>query len=92
MTSTEWWQGLPGDVRDDLTRIIAEVSAERNAQSTAVNDEAKAAVIAAGSVVRQLTPEQRTAWVEKMKPVWAQFEGDVGADLISASQAANLTN
>ena len=92
VTSTEWWEGLPGDVRDELVRIIAEVSAERNAQSTAVNDEAKAAVVAAGSTVRQLTPEQRAAWVEAMKPVWAQFEGDVGADSIAAAQAANLTN
>jgi C4-dicarboxylate-binding protein DctP len=92
VTSTEWWDGLPADVQTDLARIIAEVSAERNAQSTAVNDEAKAAVIAAGSVVRQLTTEQRTAWVEAMKPVWAQFEGDVGADTISAAQAANATN
>jgi C4-dicarboxylate-binding protein DctP len=92
VTSTEWWDGLPADVQTDLARVIAEVSAERNAQSTAVNDEAKAAVITAGSVVRQLTPEQRAAWVEAMKPVWTQFEGDVGADTISAAQAANATN
>ena len=92
VTSTEWWEGLPGDVRDQLATIINEVSATRNAQSTSVNEEAKAAVIAAGSVVRQLTPEQRSRWVAAMKPVWAQFEGDVGADTIAAAQAANLTN
>ena len=46
----------------------------------------------AGSTVRQLTPEQRASWVVAMKPVWAQFEGDVGADTIAAAQAANLTN
>ncbi len=92
VTSTEWWEGLPGDVRDQLATIINEVSETRNAQSTSVNEDAKAAVIAAGSEVRQLTPEQRARWVAAMKPVWAQFEGDVGADTIAAAHAANLTN
>ena len=76
----------------DVAKLINEVSDTRNAQSTAVNEEAKAAVIAAGSEGRQLTPEQRASWVAAMKPVWSQFEGDVGADTIAAAQAANLTN
>jgi C4-dicarboxylate-binding protein DctP len=29
------------------------------------------------------------AWREAMKPVWAQFEGDIGADLIEAAAACN---
>ena len=89
VTSVEFWQGLPDDVRDQLTKIVKEVTAERNDKAFAVNEEAKAAVIAAGTKVRQLTPEQRAKWVEAMKPVWAKFEGDVGADLISAAQATN---
>ncbi len=43
-------------------------------------------------MIRELTPEQRSAWVEAMKPVWAQFEGDVGADNIAAAQEINATN
>jgi len=89
VTSVEFWQGLPDDVRDQLTKIVKEVTAERNDKAFAVNEEAKAAVIAAGTKVRQLTPEQRAKWVEAMKPVWTRFEGDVGADLISAAQATN---
>ena len=92
VTSTEWWDGLPGDVRDQLATIVDEVSATRNAESTRVNEEAKQAIIAGGGVVRTLTAEQRRMWVEKMKPVWAQFENDIGADLIAAAQAANATN
>jgi C4-dicarboxylate-binding protein DctP len=46
-------------------------------------------VIAAGSPVRVLTNEQRTKWVDALKPVWAKFEGDVGADTIASAQAAN---
>jgi len=89
VTSVEFWQGLPDDVRDQLSKIVKEVTEERNAKAFAVNEEAKAAVIAAGTEVRQLTPEQRAQWVEAMKPVWTKFEGDVGADLIAAAQATN---
>jgi C4-dicarboxylate-binding protein DctP len=92
VTSTEWWDGLPDDVRGQLQTIIDEVTATRNAESTRVNEEAKAAIIAAGGVVRTLTVEQRAKWVEAMKPVWAQFEGDIGSDLMTAAQAANAMN
>ncbi len=89
VTSTKWWDGLPGDVRDQLKTILDEVTAARNAESTKVNEEAKAAIIAAGGVVRQLTNDQRAQWVQAMKPVWAQFEGDIGNDLIEAAQSHN---
>jgi len=89
VTSTDWWEALPGDVRDGLAAILAEVTATRNAESEAVNAQAKEAIIAAGGVVRELTEEQRAAWVAAMKPVWAQFEGDVGAGNIAAAQEIN---
>ena len=92
VTSTEWWSGLPDDVRGQLQTILDEVTKTRNDASTRVNEEAKAAIIAAGGVVRTLTSEQRGKWVDAMKPVWAKFEGDIGTDLISAAQAANATN
>jgi C4-dicarboxylate-binding protein DctP len=41
--------------------------------------------------VRTLTPDQRAMWVEAMNPVWAQFEGDIGADLIAAAQSAGAS-
>ena len=89
VTSTEWWDGLDAGVRDQLATILTEVTTLRNAESFAVNESAKEAVIAAGGVVRQLTPEQRAAWVEKLKPVWTKFEGDVGAEMIEAAQTFN---
>jgi C4-dicarboxylate-binding protein DctP len=92
VTSTEWWDGLPDDVRSQLKTILDEVTQTRNAESTRVNEEAKQAIIAAGGVVRTLEPEQRAKWVEAMKPVWAQFEDDIGTDLIGAAQSANAMN
>ncbi|WP_319936779.1 TRAP transporter substrate-binding protein [Thermohalobaculum sediminis] len=92
VTSAEWWNGLDADVRTQLKTIFDEVTATRNAEVNKVDEDAKAAILAAGGVIRTLTPEQRQAWVDAMKPVWAKFEGEIGADLIAAAQAANASN
>ncbi|MGB5569405.1 MAG: C4-dicarboxylate ABC transporter, partial [Sedimenticolaceae bacterium] len=89
VTSTKWWDGLPDDVRTQLASIIKEVTAERNDESTKVNNNNKQNIIDAGGVVRTLTPEQRQVWVEAMKPVWIMFEGDIGADVMEAALKAN---
>jgi len=93
VVSADWWDGLDDDVREQLATIMTEVTTERNAAVTEVENKSKEAIIAAGGTVRELTPEQREMWVEAMKPVWEQFEGEIGADTIeSALQANNLTN
>ncbi len=89
VTSSEWYEGLPEDVRSQLAQIIKEVTEERNAESTAVNERNKQLIIEAGSTVRPLNDEQRQQWVEAMKPVWKQFEGDIGADVIEAALSYN---
>ncbi|MCT4557979.1 MAG: DctP family TRAP transporter solute-binding subunit [Pelagimonas sp.] len=89
VTSTDFWDSLPDDVRDQLATIIEEVTETRNGEAYAVNQAAKQQVIDAGGVVRQLTPEQRDAWVKTMMPVWDQFVADVGQENIDAAQAIN---
>ncbi|MAS41990.1 MAG: C4-dicarboxylate ABC transporter [Rhodobacteraceae bacterium] len=89
VTSVDWWDGLDADLRDQLSTILREVTETRNSESFKVNEEAKQAIIDAGGEVRQLTAEQRQAWVDVMKPVWSQFEGDVGAENIAAAQEIN---
>lgn len=89
VTSVDWLGAQEPEVRDQFLTILAEVTALRNSESTRVNEEAKQAIVDAGGTVRQLTDEQRAAWIEAMKPVWAKFEGDVGADNIAAAQAVN---
>ena len=92
VTSAEWWDGLPGDVRTQLKTILDEVTEARNAESGKVNEEAKALIVKSGGVIRTLTPEQRQKWVDTMKPVWSKFEGDIGAELIEAAAASNAMN
>lgn len=89
VTSTDFLDSLEPEVKDQLMTIVAEVTETRNSEAFAVNEEAKQAIIDAGGVVRQLSPEQRQAWVDAMKPVWEQFVGDVGQENIDAAQAIN---
>ncbi len=90
VTSVEFWAGLPGDVREVLEQCIDEASdyANQVALEKAVGDRAK--IEQSGrSEILQLDPAERRLWVDAMKPVWAQFEDEIGADLIAAAMAAN---
>ncbi len=89
VTSKEWLDGLDPAVRDQFLSILNAVTDEYNARSTQINEENKAKIISAGSEVRQLTPEQRQAWVDAMKPVWAKFADQIGQDLIDAAAASS---
>ncbi len=89
VTSADWWNGLPDDVREQFARILQEVTETRNAESVRVNEINKQNIIKAGGVVRTLTPEQRETWVKALKPVWKKFEKDIGKDLIEAAQSMN---
>jgi C4-dicarboxylate-binding protein DctP len=89
VTSAKWWDGLDPAMRDQLATILKEVTETRNAESTAVNEANKAKIIESGGVVRTLDAAQRKAWVDALKPVWSNFEGDIGNDLIEAAQSYN---
>ena len=85
VTSTEWWEGLDPAVRDQFSQILKEVTEARNAESNKVNEANKQLIIKAGATIRTLTPEQRQAWVDALKPVWAKFADDIGQDIIDAA-------
>ncbi|WP_241523959.1 DctP family TRAP transporter solute-binding subunit [Oceaniglobus indicus] len=89
VVGTDWWTGLDAPVRDQLATILEEVTNERNDAVGQVDMEARQAILDAGGVIRELNDEQRKAWLDAMQPVWAQFEGDVGAENIEAAQKIN---
>ena len=89
VTSVDWLDSLDAEVRDQFLTILGEVTELRNAESFAVNQTNRQAIIDAGGEIRTLTPAERQAWVDAMKPVWDQFSGDVGQDMIDAAQSFN---
>ena len=89
ITSTEFWEGLPNDIRNQLETILREVTVSRNAKAFGVNEANKEAILATGKTIHTLTPAQRAEWKAAMLPVWDQFKDDVGQDNIDAAQAIN---
>ena len=86
VTSSRFWSGLPGDIRAELEKIIAEVTTEVNKQASALNDNDKKRVVESGrTTLIELKPAEREQWVAAMKPVWKQFEGEIGANYIQAA-------
>ncbi len=88
VTSVEFWDGLPDDIRADLERILTEVTAQKNGEAEQINQDARDAIVAERTEIRQLTSEQRQAWIDAMKPVWDQFTDQIGADLIEAAASS----
>ncbi|HHG88856.1 MAG TPA: DctP family TRAP transporter solute-binding subunit [Devosia sp.] len=89
VTSEEWLNSLEADVREQFLSIVNEVTVEANLSVADKEAANRQNILDAGGTIRELTPEQRQEWVDTMKPVWSQFEDDIGADLIEAAVAAN---
>lgn len=90
VTNAKWWDGLPADVREGLTKAMAEATQYANDEAAKLNDRDRKLIEEAGKAkVQTLSKEDVAAWRESMKPVWKKFEGDIGADLIDAAQKAN---
>ncbi len=90
VTSAEFWNGLPNDVRSELKKALDEAVAYGNkvAAEKALSDK-QAIIDSKRSTVIELKPEERQKWVDAMKPVWKDFEDIVGKDVLDAAIAAN---
>jgi C4-dicarboxylate-binding protein DctP len=93
VTNSEFWNGLPDDIRTELETIMDEVTAEVNKLAEDLNQQDKQKIVDSGrSEIITLTPEQRAEWVSAMQPVWDQFREDIGQDLIDAAKSANTSS
>jgi C4-dicarboxylate-binding protein DctP len=90
VTSAEFWMDLPDDVRAVVKKSLDEAIAFGNkvAAEKAIADKQRI-IDSKRSEVIELTPAERAQWVEVMKPVWKQFEGQIGKDLIDAAYNSN---
>jgi len=90
VTSVEFWNGLPDDVRTVLKECIDEAIVHNNKVSEAKAAEDRAKIAESGRTeIIELTDAEREQWVEAMKPVWKRFEGDIGAEMLDAAVASN---
>lgn len=90
VTSAEFWDGLPDDIRPILEECLKEATEYGNKISADVNAESKQKIMDAGlSEIIILSDEERNKWVEAMKPVWKEFEEEIGKEAIDAAVACN---
>jgi C4-dicarboxylate-binding protein DctP len=90
VSSTEFWNSMPDDIRNEVKKALDEAIALGNRVAGQKAEEDKQRIIdSRRSQVLALTAEERGKWVEVMKPVWKQFEDQIGKDLINAAYGAN---
>lgn len=90
VTSVEFWDSLPEDIRAEVKKALDEAIAFGNEVSAQKAVEDRQKIIDSGrSEVLQLTDAERQQWVEAMKPVWKKFEDEIGAEFIKAAVDSN---
>jgi len=90
VTSADFWNGLPADIRATVKKSLDEAIAFGNqvALKKAQGDRQKI-IDSKRATVIELTPAQVAQWRKAMHPVWKRFEGQIGKDLIDAAVASN---
>jgi C4-dicarboxylate-binding protein DctP len=84
-----FWEGLPADIRTALDKAMAESTIYANEIAQKENDDALAAMKAAGKTEFIVpTPEQQKVWQAAMMTVHKEMASRVGPELIEAIKAA----
>jgi C4-dicarboxylate-binding protein DctP len=91
VTSTEFWTGLPDDIRAEVKKALQESVAYGNKIAASQDLEDKQKIIdSKRSEIIAISDAERNQWIEAMKPVWQQFEKEIGKDLIDAAYQSNM--
>ncbi|MFM2389492.1 MAG: hypothetical protein RLZZ437_1047 [Pseudomonadota bacterium] len=89
IVNKQFWDGLDPAVREGLEKAMAEATDYANTIAKDENDQALAAMIAAGTTeFHELTAEERAIWIEALAPVHDEMAERIGAETIAAVKAA----
>jgi C4-dicarboxylate-binding protein DctP len=95
IVNKKFWDDLPADIRDQLTKAMKEATDFNNTQSQKENEDALAEIRKSGkSEIIKLTPEQDEAMRKAMEAVYKDAAGRIGQPLIDEFQkeAKSTTN
>ncbi|MGD8324185.1 MAG: TRAP transporter substrate-binding protein [Gammaproteobacteria bacterium] len=82
----QFWDGLPGDVRNVLDAALRETTEYVNSIAQQVNENARNEVLTSGrNSLIELSEQERTRWRTTMRPVWDLFAGDIGPEILEAA-------
>jgi C4-dicarboxylate-binding protein DctP len=83
IANSKFWNGLPADIRSQLDKAVGEATDYTNSIAKDENTDALEKIKASGrTTLHYLTPAQRQAWVDKLKPIYSQAEGRVGKQIV----------
>jgi C4-dicarboxylate-binding protein DctP len=83
IVNKKFWDGLPDDIRTQLSKAMKDATDYGNALSQKENDDALEEIKKAGKTeIIQLTPEQDKAMRDAMMPVYKEVSSRVGQPLI----------
>lgn len=89
ITSQDFWEDLPDDIRSELTEILAEVTEEVNRMAAEQSEGDRQKVAATeGIEIIEPSPSDIQLWRDAMTPIWDQFQPEIGAAVIDAAIAA----
>lgn len=93
VTNSRFWFSIPHETRTELESIIDEVTFEVNRAAEQQNQKDRERLLAGGKAqLTSLDAATRDAWREAMRPVWQQFEEQIGKDVIGAAERAIRRN
>lgn len=85
IANKSFWDGLPADIRTQLEKALKEASDYNNEIAKKDNDDALAAMKAAGKTdFYTPTAAERKEMCEALEPVYAEMQDRIGKDLIKA--------
>ncbi len=82
MVNAKWWNGLAPELRDVIQGAATEVAMRHRERAAAESRKAIEGMKAQGVDVHIQTDAERAAWIEATRPVWKQFESQIGPDLL----------
>lgn len=83
VVSRDFWQGLPNDVRDQVSEALKEATAANRRYAAEADSGDRKKIEQAGyAKVVELSAAERGAWRKATAPVWKQFRGKIGGKLL----------
>ena len=85
IVNKKFWDGLPGDVRRQLTQAMAEATSYANTIAQQENDKALAAIKKSGKTkIYVLNEQEKNIWRKALLPVQKEVEPRIGKDLFAS--------
>lgn len=89
LTNPKFWNGLPSDIRNKLTKILDQVQKYENGLSSKLNSEALAHIKSTDTMqITKLSDQQVDVFKKAFQPLYKKYSSIIGEKYIKAAQGA----